>query len=47
MLELVLELPRFHFEPLVLLREGFQLKVCPVQLGVNLPTSIEVLDVYF
>ena len=47
MLKLVLELARFHFKPLVFLRESFQLKVCPIQLGVNLSTLIEVLDVYF
>ena len=36
-LKLVLELARFHFQPLVLLWESFQLKICSVQPRVNLP----------
>ena len=44
MLKLILEFARFHFEPLIFLGESFQLKICPIQLGVNLPTLVGVLD---
>ena len=45
MLKLILEFARFHFKPLIFLGKSFQLKICPIQLGVNLTTLVGVLDV--